>query len=150
MGFFDLNGLIQAGIDGLTGIAVVEENVDRVIVQIEAEQENLRPVAFAFGALIHAPAFGGADSAPGLSMHYSKAHEVTWKTLKGVKQDLLDFQQALRDAKNEIIKADESSADRVRLVTNAIETVAAGSYGGHGDRAHENAQRDAATVGSAD
>lgn len=143
MVFLNMPDLIAAGSAGLDDIAVVEEKVDQVIKLIEVEQEKLLPVAFAFGALIQAPSFGGADSASNLALHYSKAHEVTWKTLRGVKEDLLDYQRSLRDAKTEIIKADESAGDRVRIITTALEGVASSTQGRHGRRAREEARRDA-------
>ena len=54
------------------------------------------PRTFATDGTIQRASFGGADSAPNLAMHYSRAHEVTWKTLRGLKKDLVAFQDACR------------------------------------------------------
>lgn len=122
-------------------LVLLEEVIDRVIKEIDAELVEFQPVEFAFDGLIRQGSFGGADSAPGLALHYTRAHDVTWKTLVGVKEDLEAFQQSCRDAKNQIILADERSADEQRRTLDAVETIYAGASNGQGRRDYQDARQ---------
>lgn len=136
-----LSDFLSTAPTGPQGLELAEEAIDDVIAKIDQEQAKLLPAKFAFAASIENASFGGADSAPGLALHYSRAHEVIWKTLSGVKEDLLAFQQACRDAKNEIVAADDSSAERMRIAQVAVETLASGSTSRRGQRDHREAQQ---------
>lgn len=132
------------------GLDLAVDAIDTVIKQIEAEMEVLLPVEFAFAASIQNGSFGGAESAPNLALHYSRAHEVTWKTLLGLKQDLEAFQQACRNAKQQIINADDDAAVRAERTRSAIETLEAGAAGHQGRQAHRDARQNQNTTPGSD
>lgn len=151
MGFtLNLSQFLDVAPQGSTGLSLAEEAIDDVIKRIEEEMEVLRPEEFAFAASISAGSFGGADSAPNLALHHRRAHEVTWKTLRGVREDLLTFQEACRKAKHEIIAADEDAAGRHRSTLDAVEVLAVGSSHGQGRRDHEQAQQGQDVTGGGD
>lgn len=130
------------------GLDLAVESIQLVIETIETERANIEPVGFAFEALVYPSSFGGADSAPNLGTHYSRAHEVIWKTLDGLKKDLQTFQEACLAAKNEIISADENSADRMRIAQNAVERLATGDASRDSVREHREAQQSQDVEGS--
>lgn len=129
------------------GLDLAADAIDDVIKQIDLELSELVPVEFRVAGSIQSASFGGADRAPNLALHHTRAHEVIWKTLLGVKQDLETFQEACRNAKNEIIGTDEDVADRQRRTTAAIEILQAGSTGRDGRDAHQQARQDQDVTG---
>lgn len=126
------------GATGPQGLDLAAEAIDDVIKRIEEEMSDLLPAEFAFAGSIQNASFGGAESAPNLALHYSRAHEVIWKTLYGVKKDLETFQDACRAAKVQIIDTDQDAADRQNAIVSTLE---AGSSGGSGSYAHQQAQQ---------
>ena len=131
----------RSGPAGGAGLDLVVGTINEVIATIQVEQDKLQPVGFAFGALVHPSAFGGSDSAPDLGLHYSRAHEVIWKTLEGIKQDLVGFQQACENAMSEIEKADDEAVSRAHSLERATESIAAGAAGSQSVDVHRNAQQ---------
>lgn len=129
------------------GLDLAVEAIDNVIKQIETEMAVLVPSEFASAGAIQKTSFGGADAAPNLALHYSRAHEVTWKTLRGVKEDLVSFQEACRNAKQQIITADEDAADQHNRTRSAVEVLAAGSSTHQGRYEHQQAQQNQDTTG---
>ncbi len=142
-----LQQAVAAGASGASEINMVEDQIDAVVKQIEGELDQLWPYALAFGGSVSDLSWGGGESAPNLRLHYSKAHEVTWKTLMGVKQDLLDFQEACRLAKQEIVDADQSAGAQLASVTSAVEVLNTGNGGRNTRHAHDSARNQ---VGQAD
>ena len=132
------------------GLDLAVEAIDDVVKRIEAEMDVLRPQEFATAGAIQRASFGGADAAPNLALHYTRAHEVTWKTLLGVKQDLVAFQEACRTAKQQIVLADEDSADQHNRTRTAIEALEAGSDQHQGRWDHRAAQQNQDTTGGED
>ncbi|MFB9311547.1 hypothetical protein [Nocardioides plantarum] len=132
------------------GLDLAVEAIDDVIKRIEAEMDLLQPNEFASAGTIQSVSFGGADAAPNLALHYTRAHEVTWKTLRGVKSDLVAFQEACRTAKQQIVLADEDSADQYNRTRTAIEALEAGSDQHQGRWDHQQAQQDQDTTGGED
>jgi hypothetical protein len=130
-----------SGSSGLQELELVVEKIDMVIDLIEVEQAELQPVTFAFGASIADGSFGRADSSSHLSHHYNRAHEVTWKTLRGVKEDLVAFREACRAARDAIREADDQVADQMRTITSALGIVEAGGRGQRSHNAHQAAQQ---------
>lgn len=126
------------GTSGPQGLDLAAEAIDDVIKRIDEEMAELLPVEFAFAGSIQSASFGGADSAPHLALHYSRAHEVIWKTLYGVKQDLETFQEACRTAKLQIVDTDQDAADRQNAIVTTLE---AGSSGQSGNHAHQQARQ---------
>lgn len=143
----DLGAFTAAAPSGPEGLDLAEEAINDVINRIDEQQERLLPVNFAFAALISDASFGAGESAPNLSLHYGRAHEVTYKTLRGIKEDLLSFQQACRDAKNEIIAADDETAGRMRATQSAVDVLEDGSRSRRGERDHREAQQDQDVTG---
>lgn len=143
-------GVPGAGAADPEGLDLAEETIDEVITLIESKQQDLAPQHFATRGHINAGAFGGADSAPSLALHYSRAHEVITDTLEGVKKDLVAFQQACRDAKQAIVDADGESADRMRVAQAAVERLAVGAHSNEGEHAYDNAQQHQHTDGQGD
>ncbi|WP_323792660.1 hypothetical protein [Nocardioides sp.] len=143
MGLYDLDvrSLLGTGTAGVNELVLVIEQIDDVVKRISAEEQAFAPVTFAFGASVAPGAFGRADSAPSLSGHYDRAHEVTWKTLRGIKDDLIGFQEACRAAMVAIRDADDQAADHMRVVTDALGIVAAGGRGHGGQQARRDAQQ---------
>ncbi len=148
-------GLVQdaaaggaAGGSDRDGLDLTIDAINRVITTINNQQEQITPVGFAFGALIYPTAFGGADRAPNLGTHYSRAHEVTWKTLEGIKQDLEDFQEACRQAMKEIESADDDAAARNRALLNATDDLQMGQTARQSVRDHQDAQQNQNVDGS--
>jgi uncharacterized protein YwlG (UPF0340 family) len=132
------------------GLDLAVDAIDHVIKQIETEMAVLEPEKFEAAGTIQRASFGGADAAPNLALHYTRAHEVTWKTLRGVKDDLVKFQDACRHAKQQIILADEEAADRHKKTRSAIEVLEAGSSTHQGTDQHRQAQQDQDTTGGSD
>ena len=124
------------------GLDLAADAIDDVIRQIDHELSKLTPTRFETDGTIQKASFGGADSAPNLALHYSRAHEVISQTLLGVKQDLETFQDACRNAKNEIIGTDDDVAERQRRTTLAVEILQDGSSSRAGRDAHRQAQQD--------
>ncbi len=139
----NISRLLQngAGATGRDELEVVVDQINDVIRQITDEEQAFAPVTFAFGASVSPGSFGGADSSSALSQHYNRAHEVTWKTMQGIKDDLVEFREACRAAMEEISKADDNAADNMRVVTNALGIVATGGQGRRSERAHQDAQQ---------
>ncbi|CAN5417271.1 hypothetical protein BH10ACT3_BH10ACT3_19490 [soil metagenome] len=150
MGIMGLSDFVDALPSTPKGLDLAEEAIDDVIKRIDAEQAKLVPAHFESAAMINDTSFGGADSAPVLALHYNRAHEVIAKTLSGIKDDLLAFQQACRDAKNEIIGADENSADRMRITQPAVEALEDGSQSREGLHDHHQAQQNQDVNGGRD
>ncbi|CAN5425908.1 hypothetical protein BH09ACT12_BH09ACT12_11780 [soil metagenome] len=150
MGLMGLSDFVDALPSTPMGLDLAEEAINDVIKQIDHEQEQLAPAHFESAGRISDSSFGGADSAPMLALHYSRAHEVIAKTLSGIKDDLLAFQQACRDAKDEIIGADESSADRMRITQTAVEALEDGSQSREGLHNHHQAQQNQDVTGARD
>lgn len=151
MGFrLNLDPFLQTVPSGPQGLDLAEETIDGVIKQIDTELAEFNPEAFAFAASIQESSYGGAESAANLALHYNRAHEVIWKTLRGIREDLSSFQQACRDAKNEIIAADEESADRIRITRNAVDALASGSTSRQGEHDHRDAQQSQDVTGGRD
>jgi hypothetical protein len=138
---FDVSALSANAPTSARELDLVHEEIDRVIKLIQDEQDALLPVAFAFGALVQPASFGQPDSAPKLAHHYSRAHDVTWKTLNGVKEDLIKFRDACTEARKAIVTADETAADDMRVISNALTIVAAGGRGDETNRAHREARQ---------
>ena len=138
----------QGGAAGGSGLDLVAETIREVIATIQSEQDKLEPVGFAFGALVYPSSFGGADSAPGLGLHYSRAHEVIWKTLEGIKQDLSAFAVACEQAMLEIEKADDEAVSRAHSIERATESIAVGAAGRRSVDDHRNAQQNQNVQGS--
>lgn len=150
---FSLN--IQKVIDDLPsvkpqGLDLAEDAIDRVIATVTAQMDAIAPEVFENHGAIQAASFGGADAAPNLSMHYNRAHEVTWKTLKGLKEDLEVFRDACRNARNQIVDIDEDSAERNARTRDALDLLTVGSTNGQGDRDNRNAQQNQDTTGGSD
>jgi|GEM_PF-3327064 len=151
MGFrLNLDPFLQTVPSGPQGLDLAEETIDGVIKQINTELAEFNPEAFAFAASIQDSSYGGADSAANLALHYNRAHEVIWKTLRGIRDDLESFQQACRDAKNEIISADENSYDRVRITRDAVDALTSGSTSREGQRQYDDAQQSQDLTGGRD
>jgi len=142
-----LNSLPDLPSDGLE---VVAEAIDGVIRQIDAEQRRIRPAEFRNDGSIAQPSLGGADAAPLLALHHSRAHEVVGNTLDAIKADLAAFQEACIAAKNMIVVADEESADRMRSAEAVVEALAAGSSGRESRNAHQQAQQEQDVTGGVD
>jgi hypothetical protein len=132
------------------GLDLAVDAIDDVVKQIEKEMEVLVPSEFASAGAIQKTSFGGADAAPNLALHYTRAHEVTWKTLRGVKADLVKFEEACQKAKQEIIAADEDAADRHNRTRSAVEVLTAGSDTHEGSYQHQQAQQNQDTTGGED
>jgi hypothetical protein len=146
----NLDPFLQTVQGGPQGLDLAEETIDGVIKQIDTELAELNPEAFAFAASIQDSSYGGADSAANLALHYNRAHEVIWKTLRGIREDLESFQQACRDAKNEIISADEDSYDRIRITRDAVDALASGSTSREGQRQYDDARQGQDVTGGRD
>lgn len=141
----------DSGSSAPQGLALVEDAIADVIKQINDELDQLNPEAFAFGALIQNASFGAADSAPKLALHYDRAHQVIWKTLRGVKEDLIAFQDSCREAVKEIKRADEESAAQMQAAQSAVEVLSTGALTDKGAEAHHQARQDQdVTAGGSD
>ncbi len=139
---------VESGSANGAGLDMAVQSIKEVITTIQTEQDQLKPVGFAFGALIAPSSFGGPDSAPNLGLHYTRAHEVIWKTLDGIKQDLMSFQEACENAMLEIERADDEAGQRVRSIERATETIAVGATGRRSVEAHQSAQQNQDVDGS--
>ena len=62
------------------GLDLAADAIDDVIKRIEQEMSELLPVEFAFAGVDPADVVRRGESAPNLSLHYGRAHEVIWKT----------------------------------------------------------------------
>lgn len=142
--------VVPSGPAAPQGLDLAVDAIDNVIKQIEVEMDVLLPVEFAFAGSIQKASFGGADAAPNLALHYSRAHEVTWKTLRGLKEDLVAFQEACRTAKQQIIVADEDAAEQHNRTRAAVEVLEAGSSNNQGRYEHRQAQQNQDTQGGTD
>lgn len=132
---------VESGSAGGAGLDVAVQSIKDVIATIQTEQDQLKPAGFAFGALIAPSSFGGPDSAPNLGLHYTRAHEVIWKTLDGIKQDLMSFQEACESAMIEIERADDEAGQRARSIEQATETITVGAAGRRSVEDHQSAQQ---------
>lgn len=124
------------------GLALADETIESVIKVIHDEEDKLSPAEFENSGHISSGSFGGGDRAPSLALHYSRAHEVTADTLKGVRKDLRAFQDACRDARKVIAGADQGAADQLQVTQVAVDSLTAGSWSDWGERSHEQAQQD--------
>ncbi len=143
MGLIDLDvrTLLGSGTAGVNELELVVEKINDAIKEISVAEASFVPETFAFGASLTPGSFGDADSAPGLAHHYQRAHEVTWKTLRGVKADLVEFRSACRAAMQEIQAADDQAADNLRVITRALEGVATRGRGRASSEAHHRARQ---------
>jgi hypothetical protein len=140
--FTDVMGrLPEDGPGTLRGLDLAESVIEGVITTISREQDNLDPVEFEDKGYIAAGSFGGADQAPGLALHHTRAHGVTADTLTGVKTDLENFQVACRLARQAIVDADQEASDRIRYTQVAVDQLAFGARTNHGEQANSQAQR---------
>jgi hypothetical protein len=135
---------------GPQGLDLAVEAIDSVIKRIEDELAVLEPTKFASDGTIQKASFGGGDAAPNLALHYSRAHEVIAKTLLGVKEDLVTFQDACRNAKNEIVATDEDVAQQQNQNRAAVEILQAGVSPRDSSAAHQQAQQNQDVNGGGD
>ncbi|WP_148612150.1 hypothetical protein [Nocardioides rubriscoriae] len=151
MGFsLDLAAFVDTEPTGPQGLDLAEDAINNVIDQIDTELKTLRPVDFESEGAIRPTSFGGADAAPELALHHSRAHEVTYKTLIGLKDDLVAFQEACRKAKQEVVLADQDAAERQRRTLQAVELLEVGASQQQSRRDHEQAQQDQDVTGGSD
>lgn len=143
MGFlYNLEQFVQTETIAPQGLDLAEKAIDDVIAQIDIELDALRPDEFETTGSIQPASFGGADAAPELALHHSRAHEVTYKTLRGLKDDLITFQDACRKAKQEVIVADQDAAERQQRTLQAVEILQVGASQQQSRHDHQQAQQD--------
>jgi hypothetical protein len=148
MGFsLDLAAFVHTEPAAPQGLDLAEDAIDDVIKQIDAELDALQPVEFESTAAIRPTSFGGADAAPELALHHGRAHEVTYKTLRGLKDDLVTFQEACRKAKEEVVVADQDAAERQQRTLQAVEILQVGASQQQGRQDHAQAQQDQDVTG---
>lgn len=120
-------------------LTLVEDAITKVINAIGDDEIKLKPADFRQKGTIHKPALGGFDSAPGVSYHYTRAHDVVADTLAGFKKDLNAFRDACVDARKFVREADENAgANLLALQRQAANRLNQGSKAHHGDDAYSN------------
>ena len=66
------------------------------------------------------------------------------ETLSGVRQDLIAFRQACRDARGFVEQADQDAAAEITLTHKAVERLSEGSSTSLGETANQQAQQSGA------
>ncbi|NYI43844.1 hypothetical protein BJ993_000924 [Nocardioides aromaticivorans] len=135
-----------ADAEALEGLKLVEEKINDVITAINRELDQFDPAIFQKDGEIKPQSFGDTDRAPLLALHHRRAHQVTAETLSGVREDLIAFRQACRDARGFVEQADQDAAAEITLTHKAVERLNEGSATSHGESANQQAQQ--AGVGS--
>lgn len=121
-------------------LVLIECEIDGIVGTIEKELEHYKPEHFHNRGHIAAGSFGGGDRAPSLALHHTKAHAVMTDTLYGIRKDLLEYQQACRDARKFLQEADLTSAGDLNALTKAVEALSTGARSDHGADAYSQAQ----------
>ncbi len=143
MGFlYNLDQFVQTEPTAPQGLDLAEDAINDVITQINTELDGLKPAEFESDGAIQPTSFGGADAAPELALHHRRAHEVTYKTLRGLKDDLITFQEACRKAKEAVIVADQDAAARQQRTQQAVEILQVGASQQQSRHDHQQAQQD--------
>lgn len=122
------------------GLQLADEKIDGIISQIQEELKKLSPKKFETEGYIAPASFGGGDRAPGLGLHHGRAHAVVAETLRGVIQDLENFQQACRDARKYILEADQGAADDLGSTRLAVDSLVVGSWTNEGQGSYDDAR----------
>lgn len=136
-------GLLDGPADQGTidGIELVEKEVTKVIGVIDEKLETIEPESFDTLGSIQATSFGDTERSPLLAVHHRRAHQVTYETLIGVRQDLIAFRKACVDARLFLKRADDDAADEAALTRRAVERLVQGSATNHGEAANTEAQQ---------
>lgn len=130
----------------IDGIALVETEVTKVIGVIDEKLETIKPESFDSLGAIQSTSFGDTERSALLSVHHRRAHQVTYETLVGVRQDLVAFRKGCVEARLFLQRADDNAADEVALTRKAVERLAQGSATNHAETANAQAQQDGAGI----
>ncbi|MCL2541661.1 MAG: hypothetical protein FWE71_04270 [Nocardioidaceae bacterium] len=128
------------GIVTMGELMVIESEVHDIIKSIDDHLNGVKPDHFKTHGYIAPTSFGGGSSAQNLALHHSRAHAVMTDTLKGVKADLQNFQDACRDAKKYLNDADLTSAGDLNAVRNAVSSISTGAQSNQGGADYTAAQ----------
>lgn len=132
--------------DTIDGIALVETEVTKVIGVIDEKLETIKPESFDSLGTIQPTSFGDTERSSFLAVHHRRAHQVTYETLIGVRQDLVAFRKGCVEARLFLQRADDNAADEAALTRKAVDRLAAGSSTNHADTANAQAQQNGSGI----
>lgn len=130
----------------IDGIALVESEVTKVIGVIDEKLESIKPESFDSLGAIQPTSFGDTERSPLLAVHHRRAHQVTYETLVGVRQDLVAFRKGCVEARLFLQRADDNAADEAALTRKAVDRLAQGSATNHAETANTQAQQNGSGI----
>lgn len=131
----------------LTGIELVDHEIEQVIDAVGRELREFRPADFERGAEIVPASFGGADRAGDLGSHHSRAHAVMFQTLTGLETDLDQFALACKQAREILTDTDQDAADALTRNLRLLDVLDQGTQGDNAASAYDDARNDPANQG---
>lgn len=124
-----LGAALGGGAAALTGLAIVEVEVGKVIDAIEDELDVIEKNRFDVDGHIAARSFGQGNEAVALGQEHTRAHGAIVAHLNQTIADLMTFQEAIGEAKRLITVADEDAQTRIQTVLARTESLNLGWTG---------------------
>lgn len=109
------------------GLALVEERITTVIGTINDELDTLDEVDFSTKGHIAKGSFGSGGHPATLALHHARAHGVVTTTLKDLRSDLVQFRDAIREARNLLKQKDEQAEADVAVILQRTEDLDLGT-----------------------
>ena len=109
------------------GLIVAADKVAGVIEMLQNQIESLEQSTFPTQGAVAPGAFGQADRSPVLDQLHTAAHGAVMATVTDLLEDLLGFQQAVREATDLVQRKDEDTAVELTAILRRTEDLDMGN-----------------------
>jgi len=120
----------------LTGLELVEAEIDSVLATIRTEREVLADDRFPVDGYVPTRSYGDGEEAAALGAAHERAHGVIVDTLGGLTADLETLQDVIAEVRQLLTETDRTAADDLTSLLKDTEGIDLG------EEAHEDAQRE--------